>query len=203
MILETVVVGFYEVNCYILGNEKTKEAIIIDPGADYEKIKLVLARHNLLPCYIINTHGHGDHIGANGSLSVPIYIHRDDADFLQDPKRNLSSFLGFSLHSPPATHLLNDGQQLNLIGFTLNILHTPGHTPGGICIRLDKILFTGDTLFAGSIGRTDFPYGNEEILLNSIKTKLLALDDDTLIYPGHGDPSTIKRERKTNPFLLG
>lgn len=202
MILETVVVGFYEVNCYILGNEKTNEAVLIDPGADYKKIKKVLDRDELSPLCIINTHGHGDHIGANNSFSVPIYIHRDDADFLQDAQKNLSAVLGFSLHSRSADYLLDDGQRLELAGFKFDIIHTPGHTPGGVCIKLDNILFTGDTLFAGSVGRTDFPYSSEEKLLHSIETKLLILDADTVVYPGHGESTTIKRERQTNPFLL-
>lgn len=202
MILERVVVGHNQANCYVLGNDATLEAILIDPGADYRKIKRVLDNFKLNARYIINTHGHADHIGANGEFSAPVLIHKDDAAFLQDPDMNLSSWFGFSVSFSPAERLLEDGETLKLIGFTLDIIHTPGHTPGGICIKLGGALFTGDTLFAGSVGRTDFPYSSEEKLLRSVRAKILPLGDAVIIYPGHGESSTIGTERKTNPFLL-
>ncbi|MBN3039267.1 MAG: MBL fold metallo-hydrolase [Candidatus Omnitrophica bacterium] len=201
MILEKLIVGPMQVNCYILGSTSIKEAIIIDPGAEPEKIKRTLQKHCLKPAFIINTHGHIDHIGANALLSLPIYIHEADALFLKDPEKNLSDMLGVPFISPEADKLLRDGNNISLGEISLEAIHTPGHTPGGICLCTDNLCFTGDTLFAGGVGRTDFPYGSEKDLLGSIRTKLMALKDEVIIYPGHGPCSTIGEERINNAFL--
>ncbi len=194
IVLETLIVGHTETNCYLLGCAKTKEAVIIDPGADALKIKQIIGQNQLLPKYIINTHGHADHMGANKDFDLPIYIHKLDADFLISPKKNLSVFFGAWIKSPKATRLLEEGDKLNIGDITLDVLHTPGHTPGGICLKMDSVIFTGDTLFCGGVGRTDFDYASEEELFKSIKEKLLVLPKDTVIYPGHGPSSTIKEE---------
>lgn len=200
-ILETVAVGPIGVNCYILGCERTYEAVIIDPGADDDKIKKRLSKKGLSAKYIINTHGHADHIGANGRFGLPVMIHRSDAPFLSDPEMNFSAMMGMAISLPPPDRVLEDGDKLNVGGLLLEIIHTPGHTPGSISVRCEDMVFTGDALFNEAIGRTDFPYGSEEDLLKSIREKLLLLPDSTKVYPGHGAATTIGHERGHNPFL--
>ena len=201
MVIKTLVVGPLATNCYIVTDESAGETCIIDPGADPSRIKKVLGKENLSPKFIINTHGHGDHIAANGAFDIPIYIHRLDGDFLGDPDRNLSRVFMFGITSPKAARLLEDGDVVTVGSIGLEVMHTPGHTPGSISLKGGGVVFTGDALFAGSIGRTDFEYGDEEALITSIKRKLLTLSDDTVVYPGHGGPSTIGEERRSNPFL--
>lgn len=201
MIVETLVVGDMGVNCYVVWDEQTREALIIDPGADAESIKDILRKKRLSAKFIINTHGHIDHIGADAQLGLPIWIHKDDADFLDDSTKNLSAFFASPQKVRSPSHLLEDKEKIKLGGVTLEVLHTPGHTPGGICLAGGGIVFSGDTLFFEGIGRTDFPYGSSPDLLSSIKDKLMSLPDDTLVYPGHGPQTTIGRERKNNPFL--
>lgn len=194
-------VGPMGANCYIVADNASGDALLIDPGGEPDRIKKFLKKKNLSLKFIINTHGHGDHILGNGYFDVPIYIHRLEKDFLTDPHKNLSGMFGFLFKSPKATALLEDGQKVYLNKLELEILHTPGHTPGGISIKLDGVVFTGDALFAGGIGRTDLPDGNEEQLFNSIKNRLFSLDDDVVVYPGHGPESTIGKEKRTNPFF--
>ncbi len=206
MILETVCVGALDVNCYILAPANAQEAIIIDPGDQENKIRRVLDKHKLRPAFIINTHGHIDHIGCDDAFGVPVYVHRDDAPLLKDAKLNLSTMLVESYSVKSAIKTLQDNQGISLDGIELQVIHTPGHTPGGICLLMkapyDNILFSGDTLFCEGIGRTDFQGGDEGRLIRSIKDKLLVLADDTVIYPGHGPISTIGHEKKHNPYLL-
>lgn len=205
MILETVCVGALEVNCYILASDKAQEAIIIDPGAQENKIRDVLDKHKLRPAFIINTHGHIDHIGCDDEFGVPVYVHRDDAALLKDAKLNLSGFLVTPYSVKSVIKTLEDCKNISLGEIELQVIHTPGHTPGGICLLMkapcDNILFSGDTLFCEGIGRTDFNGADEGMLIKSIKEKLLVLADNTIIYPGHGPTSTIGYEKKHNPFL--
>lgn len=193
--LKRFIVGPLAVNAYLLADPKTKEACLIDPGADHKKIKDFINKNGLKLKFIINTHGHGDHIGSNGNFGVPIYIHSLDKDFLTDPGKNLSPLFMLSITSPEAARLLEDGDIVELGYIRMKVIHTPGHTPGSISLLLDGIAFTGDTLFDNGVGRTDFEYGDEEALMNSIKKRLMTLADDTVIYPGHGEPSTIGEER--------
>lgn len=205
MILETLCVGPMQVNCYILASSPDSRAIIIDPGADERRIKSVLKEQRLKPEFIINTHGHFDHIACDDSFGVPVYIHRDDLTLLTDPKKNLSAIFMSAFRSTSEIKTLQDKQIIALDGLELEVIHVPGHTPGGIALLLrkprDKILFTGDTLFCQGIGRTDFPGSDEGLLIKSIKEKLMHFPDDTLVYPGHGPSSTIGGEKKDNPFL--
>lgn len=201
MLIETIIVGPLQVNCYILACSATGKAVVIDPGAEPEKITGRIKKRNLKIECIINTHGHIDHIGANAVLGVPVYIHRLDADFLIKPDLNLSGMLGAPLNFPAASLLLEDKQKLRLGNIELEVIHTPGHTPGGICLKTAGICFTGDTLFARSIGRTDLPYASQKTLLDSIRNRLMSLDDNVVIYPGHGSSSTIGEERENNPFI--
>lgn len=199
--IKTFVVGALRTNCYLVWDVAAKEACLIDPGADPKPIKSFMNKEGLDLKFIINTHGHGDHIGANAFFGAPIFIHSLDADFLTDPDKNLSRVFTAGITSPKAERLLVDGDILKLGSLELKILHTPGHTPGSVSVVSGGVVFTGDALFAGSIGRTDLAYGDQDRLMQSITQKLFALKDDTVIYPGHGGPSTIGDEVKSNPFF--
>ncbi len=200
-IVKRFVVGPLGTNCYLVADAAAGEACLIDPGSDPETIKSYISKEGLSLKFIINTHGHGDHIGANASFRAPIFIHRSDADFLTDPDKNLSRVFTAGIVSPRAGKLLEEGDIVKLGEHELKILHTPGHTPGSISVVTEGIAFTGDALFAGSIGRTDLAYGDHDQLIRSITDKLLTLKDDTVIYPGHGECSTIGEEKKSNPFF--
>lgn len=199
--METFIVGPLAVNAYVVACPISKEALVIDPGADPVRISRFIKKNGLDLKFVINTHGHGDHIGANGSLGAPVYIHELDADFLTDASLNLSGAFGFPIVSPAASRLLKDNDNIRLGGLDVEIIHTPGHTPGSISVKIGGAVFTGDALFKTSVGRTDFPYSSERALIESIKKRLLALDDETVVYPGHGEPTTIGEERRSNPFL--
>jgi len=199
--LHQLVVGPIGTNCYIFGSAKTREVAVIDPGGDYDKIKKLLDKEKLVPKFIINTHGHIDHTGANYKFKLPIYIHKDDADFLTNPVNSLSAFTAHFAMSPKADHILEDGEEIEIADVSLKVLHTPGHTPGGISLYHDGIVFTGDALFADSIGRSDFPYSDGDALLNGIRKKLLPLDESVLVFPGHGPETTIGHEKKNNSWL--
>lgn len=201
MLIKAVTAGIMEANSYIVRDDFTKEAFVIDPGGDYKKIKKFIDESKLKVKAVINTHGHGDHIAANADFGVPIWIHRLDAEFLHDPSKNLSNSFGFLLNAGTASRLLEEGDILTIGANKLEVMHTPGHTPGSICLKGDGVVFTGDTLFCSGIGRTDFLYGSEEDITRSIKNKLLTLDDDYIIYPGHGSSSTIGEEKKNNAFI--
>lgn len=206
MILEAICVGTMQVNCYVLASEEGSRAILIDPGDEERKIWRVLNRHRLRPSFIINTHGHIDHIGADDHFGVPVYIHRQDLALLKDPQMNLSHFFSAPYSVKAEIKTLEDKESVILEQVQLEVVHTPGHTPGGICLLMKKprgrILFTGDSLFSQGIGRTDFPGASQRALIASIKEKLLSLSDDTVVYPGHGASSTIGKEKKSNPFLI-
>ncbi len=201
MIIETIVVGMMETNCYIAGDGSTKEVFIIDPGSDYKKIKNIIDKGGLKPQAVINTHGHSDHIGADNEFDLPVWIHGSDAEFLQDPSKNLSGAFGFLLKTKAASRVLKEGEVLTVGRVKLEVIHTPGHTPGSICLKGDGVVFTGDTLFCEGIGRTDFAYGSEEDILRSVKEKLFVLPDDCAVYPGHGPSTSIGYEKKNNPFF--
>jgi len=205
VILESLLLGSLEVNCYILALDQGRKAVIIDPGAEEEKIKRSLDKHNLQPGLVVNTHGHYDHIGCDDKFGVDVCIHKDDAASLKNPDLNLSSFLMSEYRVNTRIRRLEDSQEISLDGIVLKVIHTPGHTPGGICLLMKKpkgnIIFSGDTLFYGGIGRTDFSGASEELLISSIKNKLLVLPDKTLVYPGHGPSSTIGEEKMNNPFI--
>lgn len=207
MILKHIIVGDFQVNCYLIGCEATRQAAIVDPGGSEERILRMIRETNVEVIAIINTHGHCDHIGANRRIKeetgAPIWIHEQDTGLLTDTLANGSTFFYLTpILSPPADRRLVDGEEVRVGEITIRVAHTPGHTPGGICLQLPKDgVLTGDTLFRGSIGRTDLPGGSYETLIRSIREKLMALDDRTTIYPGHGEFSTIGWERQHNPFV--
>lgn len=201
MTIETVIVGPMQVNCYILSSKGSQKAIVVDPGDEADKIKDRLNSLGLKIYCIINTHGHADHICANKALGAPVYIHAQDAEFLVNPQLNLSAMFDSPCILPAADVLLEDGQKLEVAQMNLEVIHTPGHTPGGVCLKTDDFILTGDTLFAQGVGRSDFPYSSEKDLLTSIRKKLLTLPDNMVIYPGHGPTSSIGQEKRINPFL--
>lgn len=206
MILMGLEISSMGVNCYIVGCEETREVAVIDPGGNARAILNMLTENDLKAVYIINTHGHIDHIGANKGVKdatgAQILIHEADAKMLINSASNLSFLMGSGVTSPAADRLLKDGDKIK-IGNTveLDVIHTPGHSPGGVCLKTDDIIFVGDTLFQGSIGRTDFPGGSYNQLIQNIKNKLLCYDADVIAYPGHGPATTIGFERQHNPFL--
>ncbi|NLM20812.1 MAG: MBL fold metallo-hydrolase [Peptococcaceae bacterium] len=205
--IESIVTPGMGVNCYLVSCDKTGKAILVDPGAGSKMISNWLKEKNKDVQYIVLTHGHWDHLGAvedlRRELGVKVAIHKDDAAMLTDPKLNLSYYSGRNMALSPAEILLEDNQILKIGEMEVKVLHTPGHTPGGICLLTKDGLLSGDTLFSTSIGRTDFPNGDLNLLLKNIREKLMVLDDNLPVYPGHEEFTSIGRERKYNPFLNG
>lgn len=199
--VETIVVGPLEVNCYVVSDTKTKKAFLIDPGAEAEKIKEYVVSKRLQPEFIINTHCHYDHIGANDVFDLPIFIHGLDAPGLSDHTINLSIMLQACFISPPPQRTLTDAETISFCGEELLILHTPGHSPGSICVKMGERLFAGDTLFRGSIGRTDLPGGDSRQIMKSIRAKILTFGSDLEVLPGHGEATSLEWERQHNFFL--
>ncbi len=204
MILKKLIVGPLGSNCYIVGSESNKEGMIIDPGAEAEVILSNVKDLGLEIRSIVLTHGHIDHIGAlkevKEATGAEVAIHADDAQALQE--NSVSTLLGLSYPTPlPADRLLKDGDSMDIGDLHFLVLHTPGHSPGCICLLGQEVVFSGDTLFNYGIGRTDLPGGSHSQLMNSIHTKLMILPDNTAVYPGHGPDTTIGTERSDNPFL--
>lgn len=203
MILKTLVVGPLETNCYILGDEKSKEAVVIDPGGDFEEIHRQLDESSLKVKFIVLTHGHFDHTGALAQLKkatgAEVLIHAEDANMLSAAGQPF--FLETGNDPCEADRTLKEGDKISFGNLALEVLHTPGHTQGGISLFIDKMIFVGDTLFCESIGRTDLPGGSYKQLIYSIKNKLLSKGDEYLVYPGHGPVSSIGEEKRNNPFL--
>lgn len=199
-------VGNLGTNCYIVYCEQTKDAAVIDPGGNSDEIMINIRRDQLNVKYIINTHGHADHIVDNDKIKAEtgaaILIHRDDAAMLTNAQSNLSMFIGGGFTCTAADRQLHEGDIIEIGRIRMKVIHTPGHTPGGICLLADNILIAGDTLFAESIGRTDFPGGSYKQLIQNIKDKLMILDDSVQVLPGHGPDTTIGWERKMNSFIV-
>jgi hydroxyacylglutathione hydrolase len=207
--IRTVVSMPFEENTYVVWLPGRQEAVVFDPGLEPELIHECLADEGLTVAAILNTHGHADHIAGNEDLKrqfpqAPLIIGANETEMLGDPNANLSAPFGFSIISPPADRTVNEGEQFEVAGLTFDVLEIPGHSPGHVVFvyRAKPILvFGGDVLFRGGIGRTDFPGGSADLLLDGIRRKLYALPDDTVIYPGHGPVTTIGHERRTNPFV--
>ncbi|MFO7860155.1 MAG: MBL fold metallo-hydrolase [Desulfosalsimonas sp.] len=205
MILKSLAVGPIMANCYIIGCESTKSAAVIDPGDEADRILKELAKDGLTLKYIINTHGHFDHVGGNYDLKkasgADIVIHPADEAMLADLVSTAAAFGLSAQNSPAPDRTVQEGDTISFGEITLRVLDTPGHSPGGISLHTDKMVFVGDTLFAGSIGRTDLPGGDFQTLISSIKTKLFPLGDDVKVYTGHGPATSIGQEKRANPFL--
>lgn len=207
MIIEIIPVGPLSVNCMVLGCETTREGVVIDPGGDVERIEQVVTRHGLTVVAVLNTHGHFDHVGGNrratSIFGAPLMIHQADMPLLGRAAEVARMYGIAAENSPEPDSFLEDGQQIVFGNHCLRVIHTPGHTQGGCCLYLEaeKVLISGDTLFADSIGRTDLPGGSHEQLIESIRTRLMVLPDDVTIYPGHGPETTIGHEKRHNPYL--
>ena len=209
-IVRVVTSSLFEENAYFVSLAQDGDCIVVDPGLDADQIVETLQAAGLNPVAILNTHGHGDHIAGNELLkqtwpAAPLIIGAGDAWKLTDPVGNLSAGFGLELISPEADQTVSEGDVLELAGIRWTVLETPGHSGGHVVFVAKElspmIVLGGDVLFAGSIGRSDFPDGDHETLLDSIRTKLFALPDNAVVLPGHGPPTTIGRERRTNPFL--
>lgn len=192
-------------NCFILGCEDTRQAAVIDPGDEADRILSVISSEKLTVAHIVNTHGHFDHVSANKKMKsatgAPISIHALDAPMLATLSGSAAAWGLSAEDSPEPDHTIEDGDTISVGNLVLKVLHTPGHTPGGVSLLVEDAVFVGDTLFQGSIGRTDFPGGNFETLRDSIQNKLFSLDDAVTVYPGHNQPTTIGQERRHNPFV--
>ncbi len=208
MILKQFIVGSMGVCCYVVACEETKEAAIIDPGGDEQMILQEVQKLGLTVTSIIATHGHPDHVCGNGPIQeatgAAIIMHERDAEFFgRAETANYFAMLGLPA-SPPADKTVKDGDLIAVGKVALQVIHTPGHTPGGMCLYCAPHLITGDTLFVGGIGRTDFPGGSYEELMQSLKTRIFPLPDETVIWPGHGyggQQSTLLEEKNSNPYL--
>ncbi len=207
MKIEIIPVSPFETNCYLVWNEEDKSCAVIDPGDEPERIMSRIKQFKILPKAILLTHGHADHIAAvepiKQAFEIPIYIGRGDEELLVSPSGNISALFGFDIICPPADHIVNDADVLKIGSLDFSVIATPGHSPGGVCYLIGNSLFCGDALFAGSIGRTDLPGGDYELLIDSINKGILTLPDNIVCYPGHGPATTVGNERKGNPFLAG
>lgn len=209
MIIDRLILGVFETNCYVLRRSNAaKECLVIDPGLDAGPLIDFLKTHKLNPAAVVLTHGHIDHIAGLAALrkkypDMKVYIHRLDAQMLGEPYANLSAMHGMAFTTEPEDVALEEPDVVEQAGVKLQVLHTPGHTPGGISLYAvdDGVVFVGDTLFAGSIGRHDFPGGSMSQLLNSVREKLFTLPGQTKAYPGHGPATTIAHEKAHNPFF--
>ena len=204
--IRMMVLGPVQTNCFFLINEDTKEVLVIDPADHAQKIIEWMKSENLKPVAILLTHGHFDHImgveGIRKEYGIPVYASRDEVDVLAKPQLNVSTMMGAYL-SMKADELFCDGDVLELAGMKLKVISTPGHPIGSVCfyIEEEKVLISGDTLFEASVGRTDFPTGSSRQLIESIKTRLFILPDDTSVFPGHGGTTSIGYEKLHNPFV--
>jgi glyoxylase-like metal-dependent hydrolase (beta-lactamase superfamily II) len=205
MIIKKLAVGPIMANCFIVGCKQTREAAVIDPGDEADRILLALAESKLTVKQIINTHGHFDHVGANqrmkAATGAPILIHALDAPMLSMLARTAAAWGMSAENSPPPDRFLEEGDTVDVGSIRFSVIHTPGHTPGGVSLLADGRLFVGDTLFAGSVGRTDFPGGDFEALKSSIQKKLFTLGDEVEVFTGHGPETTIGEEKRHNPFV--
>ena len=210
MRIRSMTVGSMAVCCYVVSCEETAKGIIIDPGGNEQDVLALCQKDGVQVEYIVNTHGHPDHVCGNGVLQqatgARIVMHEDDVSFFAKPEvEQYFSMLGLP-SSPPVDITVKDGETISFGNETLTVIHTPGHSPGGICLYQAPNLFTGDTLFVGGVGRSDFPGGDMATLQQSIQNRLLSLPKDTVVWPGHGyggDTSTIGKEMRANPFING
>ncbi len=206
MKIEWIVVGPLETNCFLVYSEDNSECAIVDPGAEPDKIINGIKTNNLKPIMIINTHGHVDHVGANKTIKetfdIPLYIHEADLKLLKSALQSGFGLMIGARKSPPPDGFLKEGDLIELGNSHLEVLHTPGHSPGSISLLGDGFILSGDTLFRGGVGRTDLPGGSWEKLKESIKNKIFNLPENTLVLPGHGPSTSVGFEKDSNPYLI-
>jgi glyoxylase-like metal-dependent hydrolase (beta-lactamase superfamily II) len=205
VIIEALLVGMIQANCYILGDEKTRKAVVIDPGGDAPVILQALQARDLTPVAILATHGHFDHVEGLAHLTqatgAPIYLHEADLPLVRGMVDQGRLFGVRVEPAPEPTRFLEGGDEVTVGELTLTVLHTPGHSPGSVSFRIENAVFVGDLLFAGSIGRTDLQGGDYNTLIRSVRDKIFTLPEDTLVYPGHGPTTTVGTEKRMNPFF--
>lgn len=203
MIVERIVCGPLETNCWLVGDDEGGPLVVIDPAGDAEKVAARIAERDV-GCVVL-THGHFDHLGAADEIrdltGAPLLVHEADAAAIVSPEGSGGTLFGFDHRTAAPDRTLADGDRIDFGELTLEVVHTPGHTPGSICLLGEGHLFSGDTLFSGSVGRTDFPGGDARALRRSIGERLTPLPDETVVHPGHGPDTTIARERRVNPFF--
>ncbi len=205
MIVQSITLGPLETNCYLFGDRDTRQALIIDPGAPEASLQRLIADWTVTG--IVLTHAHWDHFGGAGFLveetDAPLLLGSDDLDLYHDPSANLAALLGPDAKLPEPDRLLKAGSAVECGNLQLRVASAPGHSPGGIILKGERLAFTGDTIFANAVGRTDLPGGDTEALFATIEKEILTLPDETVLYPGHGPKTTVGQERITNPFLKG
>lgn len=198
-------VGPLETNCFLVYSENNSECVIVDPGAEPDKIIKGVREYKLKPVMIVNTHGHVDHVGANKAVKeefdIPLYIHESDLKLLKSAMQSAFGLMIGAQKSPPPDGFLKEGDTIELGGSHLEVLHTPGHSPGSISLLGDGFILSGDILFRGGVGRTDLPGGSWEKLKESIKNKIFSLPANTLVLPGHGPSTNVGFEKDSNPYL--
>lgn len=206
MLFHRFILGNFVTNCYLVADEDTKNAILFDAPAEADKILDYLKKNDLTLKKVFLTHSHFDHILALQEVidatNAELLLHKDEEKYLKDPALNLAGEHSGEFNTPDAYQLLSDGDEIVLDSIKIKVIHTPGHTQGSTCYFVNDILISGDTLFSGSIGRTDFPLGSFDDIISSIKGKLMLLNDETKVYPGHGFSTTIGKQRKENPYLI-
>ena len=192
--------GPIQTNCYVVSDSKTNEGILVDPASYEREVVRYISDNNISIKHTVNTHGHYDHIAGNDKYGFPVLIHEKDAECLSNPAKNFSFVMGYTLKVGQAKRTLKDSDKIKINNLEFEIIHLPGHTPGGIGLKVDDMLFSGDTLFFESIGRTDIPRANSNDLKKSLQ-KLMKLDDKVKVFPGHGPETTIGHERRNNPHI--
>ena len=201
--VQTMVVGHMSTNCYLVSDAESGEALVVDPGAPSPALQRECGEWTVR--HIVLTHAHADHMGGLGEIEeltgAGVLLHTDDAPYYENPVRNLTQFIGMQIRLPEVNRILEDGDEISLGEHVLTVRHTPGHTPGSIILVAPDAAFTGDTVFAGSVGRTDFPGGSHARLMKSLGESIATLPPDTVLYPGHGPDTTVRRELAVNPYL--